>query len=44
MMHRDGIIGPPDTFFIDRNGVMRRKFVGGVDWTAPDITEFLGKM
>ena len=34
----------PETYVIDRNGVMRRKFVGGVDWTAPDITEFLGRM
>jgi peroxiredoxin len=34
----------PETYIIDRNGVMRRKFVGGVDWTAPDITEFLGRM
>jgi peroxiredoxin len=34
----------PETYIIDRQGVMRRKFVGGVDWTAPDITEFLGRM
>jgi len=34
----------PETYIIDRNGVMRRKFVGGVDWTAPDITEFLDRM
>lgn len=34
----------PETYIIDRNGVMRRKFVGAVDWTAPDITEFLGKL
>jgi cytochrome c biogenesis protein CcmG, thiol:disulfide interchange protein DsbE len=34
----------PETYVIDRNGVMRRKFIGAVDWTAPDITEFLGKL
>jgi len=34
----------PETYIIDRNGVMRRKFVGGVDWTAPDIIEFLGRL
>ena len=34
----------PETYVIDRNGVMRRKFVGAVDWTAPDVTEFLGKL
>jgi cytochrome c biogenesis protein CcmG, thiol:disulfide interchange protein DsbE len=34
----------PETYVIDRNGVMRRKFIGGVDWTEPDILEFLGKL
>jgi peroxiredoxin len=34
----------PETYIIDRNGVMRRKFLGSVDWTAPDITEFLSKL
>src|ERR1700747_1968469 len=33
----------PETYVIDRNGVMRRKFIGAVDWTGPEITEFLGK-
>jgi len=34
----------PETYVIDRNGVMRRKFIGAVDWTVPEITEFLGKL
>jgi len=34
----------PETYVIDRNGVMRRKFIGAVDWTAPDIMEFLGRL
>ena len=34
----------PETYIIDRSGIMRRKFLGAVDWTAPDITEFLGKL
>lgn len=34
----------PETYIIDRNGVMRRKFIGAVEWTAPDVTEFLGKL
>ncbi len=34
----------PETYIIDRNGVVRRKFIGAVDWTEPDIIEFLGKM
>jgi len=34
----------PETYIIDRNGVMRRKFIGAIDWTAPDITDFLSKL
>lgn len=34
----------PETYVIDRNGVMRRKFIGAIDWTEPDITEFLSKL
>ena len=34
----------PETYIIDRGGVMRRKFIGAVDWTSPDITDFLGKL
>jgi peroxiredoxin len=34
----------PETYIIDRNGVMRRKFIGAVDWTSPDITEFIGRL
>lgn len=34
----------PETYVIDRNGIMRRKFIGAIDWTEPDITEFLSKL
>jgi cytochrome c biogenesis protein CcmG, thiol:disulfide interchange protein DsbE len=34
----------PETYVIDRNGIMRRKFIGAVDWTEPDIIEYLGKL
>ena len=39
-----GTRGWPETFIIDRNGVMRRKFIGAVDWTEPEITDFLSKL
>ena len=32
----------PETYVIDRNGVMRRKFLGAVDWTQPDVMGFVG--
>lgn len=34
----------PETYVIDREGVMRRKFIGAVDWTEPEIIDFLGKL
>ncbi len=34
----------PETYIIDRNGVVRRKFIGAVDWTEPDVIEYLGKL
>jgi cytochrome c biogenesis protein CcmG, thiol:disulfide interchange protein DsbE len=34
----------PETYVIDRNGVMRRKFIGAVDWTEPEVIDFLGKL
>ena len=34
----------PETYIIDRNGVMRRKFIGPLDWTQPEITGFLGQL
>jgi cytochrome c biogenesis protein CcmG, thiol:disulfide interchange protein DsbE len=34
----------PETYIIDRNGTLRRKFIGPVDWTSREITEFLSKL
>jgi len=34
----------PETYVIDRNGVLRRKFIGPVDWTKPEIIEYLSKL
>ena len=34
----------PETYIIDRKGVMRRKFIGAVDWTEPEVTDFLSKL
>ena len=34
----------PETYVIDRDGVVRRKFIGPVDWTSPDIVQYLSKM
>ena len=39
-----GTRGWPETYIIDRSGVTRRKFIGAVDWTEPDVVELLGKL
>lgn len=34
----------PETFVIDASGVLRRKFIGPVEWTSPEILEYLRKL
>jgi cytochrome c biogenesis protein CcmG, thiol:disulfide interchange protein DsbE len=31
----------PETYVIDRNGIIRAKFVGAQDWTSPEMQAFL---
>jgi peroxiredoxin len=33
----------PESYIIDRKGVVRRKFFGAVDWSAPDTMAYLAK-
>jgi cytochrome c biogenesis protein CcmG, thiol:disulfide interchange protein DsbE len=39
-----GTVMIPETYVIDRNGILRRKFVSAVDWNTPEITDFLTKL
>ena len=39
-----GTSGWPETYVIDRQGVLRRKFVGPVDWNSPEVLQFLSKL
>ena len=34
----------PETYLIDRNGIIRRKFVGPQDWTSPEIRNYLNSL
>ena len=34
----------PETYIIDRQGVLRRKFVGPIDWGTPEILDYLAKL
>lgn len=31
----------PETYVIDRKGIIRRKFIGAQDWSSPEIRAFL---
>ena len=39
-----GTHGWPETYIIDRNGVVRRKFIGPVDWNSSEVRDFLSKL
>jgi cytochrome c biogenesis protein CcmG, thiol:disulfide interchange protein DsbE len=39
-----GTFGWPETYVIDRSGVIRRKFIGPVEWTSPEVTDYLSKL
>lgn len=39
-----GTTGWPETYIIDRQGVIRRKFIGAVDWSSPEVIQFLNQL
>jgi cytochrome c biogenesis protein CcmG/thiol:disulfide interchange protein DsbE len=39
-----GTIKIPDTYVIDRQGILRRKFVSAQNWTDPEIVDYLSKL
>ena len=41
---RFGSVRVPESFVIDRSGVIRRKFIGATDWTSPEIEQYLAKL
>ena len=34
----------PETYVIDRNGTIRRKFISAQNWTNPEIVEYLSHL
>jgi len=34
----------PETYVIDKAGIIRRKFIGAQEWTSPEIVDFLKKL
>jgi peroxiredoxin len=39
-----GTVQIPETYVIDRSGLVRRKFVDDQDWTSPEIEGYLRKL
>jgi peroxiredoxin len=39
-----GTIQLPETYIIDRDGVLRRKFANAFDWSTPEVTDFLSRL
>ncbi len=42
--HAFGTERPPETYIIDQQGVIRRKFIGPQNWTSPEIVTYLNKL
>lgn len=41
---RYGTFKVPETYIIDRQGIIRRKFIGAIDWNQPEIVEYLSRL
>ena len=39
-----GTSGWPESYIIDRQGVLRRKVVGPINWDSPEVMQFLTKL
>jgi len=39
-----GTFKVPETYIIDRNGMIRRKFIGEVNWGQQEIMEYLSRL
>jgi cytochrome c biogenesis protein CcmG/thiol:disulfide interchange protein DsbE len=39
-----GTVQIPETYVIDRQGMLRRKFVSAQNWTSPEIVDYLAKL
>ena len=45
--HANALFGTfvfPDTYIIDRQGRIRRKFISAQDWTSPEIMHYLSRL
>jgi peroxiredoxin len=38
-----GTFAYPESFLIDKNGKIQRKFIGAIEWTSPEMLDYLSK-
>lgn len=36
-----GTTGVPETYIVDKQGIIQKKIVGGIDWSAPEVSIYL---
>ena len=41
---RYGTTGVPETFIVDGKGTIRKKVIGGVEWSSPEVVRFLEEL
>lgn len=39
-----GTTGVPETFIVDKAGIIRKKVVGGMDWSSPDVVAYMDEL
>jgi peroxiredoxin len=39
-----GTFAYPETFLIDKDGKIQRKFIGAVNWTSPEMLDYFNKL
>jgi cytochrome c biogenesis protein CcmG, thiol:disulfide interchange protein DsbE len=44
IQHLYGTQKIPESYVIDGNGILRRKFVSAQDWTSPEVLDYLSKL
>lgn len=36
-----GLTGVPESYLIDKKGVLVKKVIGGLDWNSPDVVSYI---
>lgn len=39
-----GTTGVPETFIVDKAGIIQKKIIGGMDWSSPEVVAYLDEL